>query len=174
MAIKRLGPPTLRLIPGGDSPRFTSRVGSLLSEIEHGGTSITQMRELSASIRSKIAYLESKLAHDAKTLRQDVQSFLVAMASSRKDELSGSGINFKDPTDPAKIAVRLESGETDSSEAQPKIDLIIAGCIEVANTDLAFLRTVSLKQGRTISADQLSKLRDILENNTYWRFIEPT
>ena len=96
MAFNRSGPPSLRLITGGKSPDASLlRVEVLLSEIEHGGTSRAQIRELSDSIKSKIAFLESRLAHDRKALREDLQSFLVVMASSRKDELSGSGVVFR-------------------------------------------------------------------------------
>lgn len=176
MGITRPGPPHLRLIKGGDPSRgFTSGVEVLLSEIEHGGSSRAQIRELSESIKAKITFLESKLANDAKDLREDLQSFLVVIASSRQDELRGSGVVFKDPSDPTQF-VHLENGETDSPAAQPKIDRIIASCIDVANSDLEFLRTVltSLKQSKSIPADRFSKLRDILENNSYWRFVEPT
>lgn len=177
MATTHSGPPSLRLIQGGNRPRtFTSRVEVLLSEIERGGTSRAQIQELSESIKAKIAFLESKLAHDAKDLREGLQSFLVVMPSSRKDELSGSGVVFKDPSNPTKIVVRLENGETDSPTAQPKIDRITASCIEVAKSDLEFLRGIllSLKQSKSVPADQFPKLRDILEHNSYWRFIEPT
>ncbi|MFH1520527.1 MAG: hypothetical protein ABID61_02700 [Candidatus Micrarchaeota archaeon] len=169
-------PPQLRLIRGGNSPPFDSYATSvLISEIERGGVSSTKLRELSTSIRSKIASLESELEHDAKDLRSGLHSFLVAMASSRKDELRGSGVVFRDPSDP-KITVSLVSGETDSSTAQTKIDTIIASCIEVARADIEFLQVVlvSIEQSRSVPPDQLPKLKDILEKNSYWRFVEPT
>ncbi|MFH1785759.1 MAG: hypothetical protein ABH842_04995 [Candidatus Micrarchaeota archaeon] len=177
MANTQSRPPNLRLIKGDHTTPFNrSRTEVLLSEIQTGGPSYMKIRELSKQIKSKIAFLEAELADDGKNLRSGLQNFLAVMASSRKDELTGSGVDFRDPSDPKKVAVSLVSGETDSPEAQPKIDQIIASCIEVAKSDVEFLREVliSTRDKGSVTHEQFPKLKDILENNSYWRFIEPT
>lgn len=177
MASTHSKPPHLRVIQGGKFPPFVrSKAQVLLSELEHGGQSRTMLRELAVQIRAKVSFLETQLADDAKNLRAGLQSFLKTMASSRKDELSGSGVDFRDPSDPTRVAVRLVNGETDTPAAQSKIDDIIDSCVEVANSDVEFMRgiLVSIRDKGSIPKDQFTQLKAILENNSYWRFVEPT
>lgn len=141
-------------------PRFDS-VSVLISSFE--------ARELAGMISAKAEALERDLADDAKALKEGVTSFVVTMAGGRQDELSGAGVRFKSPSS----EIILKSGEADDPASKVKIDAILDGCLTAARDDLALLkRAQKMKDPSSLSPDDLARLKDILEKNTYWRFLE--
>ncbi len=153
------------------APRFDS-VSVLISSAEAGGPDKAGARELAESVSLKAESLESDLANDGKALKEGVVSYLVTMAGGRQDELSGAGVRFKGPSS----EVVLKSGEADDPGSKGKIDAIVEGCMAAAKDDLEFLRRTlkSLKDPQPLPGKDAARLKDILEKNTYWRFLEAT
>ena len=154
-------------------PSFES-VSVLLSTIGSRTLDQQEAKQLCEAISAKIDYLETDLEKDAAVLRRGVESYVHTMAGGRQDELSGSGVHFRNMS--SKSEVILESGEADRAEAKGKIDAIVEGCVAAARDDMKFLKSAlkNIKEDRTLNDADLSKLKDILQGNTYWRFLEAT
>ena len=146
-------------------------VGVLLSEMGSGSIAPDDRKLLLSKMREKVRTLKAELDGDGTALRSRVVSYLRTMAGGREDELSGSGVDFRVPE--KKIEISLEPGEADKKSASRKIDRIVAECTALAAEDLEFLESAS-KKVRTSSLDdsEIEQLRSVLENNTYWRFLE--
>lgn len=154
-------------------PRSNSfkSVGVLLSAVQSGSISSDDKRLLLAKIREKIKTLKQELDSDGKGLDARVRSYLLTIAGGQEDELSGSGVDFRVPE--RKLEISLAAGEADKKSASKKIERIVAACGELAAQDLEFLEAAStkLKTSELESAD-IERLKTVLEQNTYWRYLE--
>lgn len=157
------------------APPF-EEVSVLLSSLESRKLEAGEAKELGRAMDAKIGMLEGDLAKNGKALRDAVESYVRTMASDRPDELAGSGIAFMDRKEPKRVLVGLESGEASRKGSEKKIDAIVEGCSEAAKEDLAFLKEAAakVKGERRLPADQLSRLKEILERNSYWRLLQIT
>jgi hypothetical protein len=164
--------------PKGQTPpknlRFPDYFGKpsqmqVLSILEKRHLSSVDIETLKQTIAGMIAMIEGKCEDDAKGLRRHVHSYLTTLASSRGDELSGMGVEFKKPQ--AETIV-LESGETDDPEAAGKIVSITEGCVSIAKDDLSFLKDAlsSLKKEDSLPPEYATKLKEIIVGNSFWRF----
>jgi hypothetical protein len=146
-------------------------VGVLLSAIESGSITPDDKKMLLGKIREKINTLEAELAGDGKGLGARVQSYLRTMAGGREDELSGSGVDFRVPQ--RKLEINLAAGEAEKKSSTKKIERIISECKTLAQEDLVFLeKTLKKLRSSELDPPEISQLKSILGNNTYWRYLE--
>ncbi len=141
----------------------------LLSEIESRTPTKEENQVLIAEVSEKLKKLDSDLDEKGKQLRAHVASYVQTIAGGREDELSGMGLIFDD----GKTTVVFEAGESDNAEE--KISTVVEACLKVAQDDRKFLQGIlSELEKNSLSESKVSKLSEILSNNTYWRFLEET
>jgi hypothetical protein len=165
-------------------PTITRRALRVIMEESymHSLTSQEKKNILSAvlaAIDAQIENLEQKLADNARALRSEVKEYVRQMTSKRLDRQDGFAnvsVVFRKPSDPKQIIVRLESDEADEDSGKGKMEKMVAWCISVAKSDLSFLKRTSeaIKKNGAVPEDDRKRLKEILENNSYWRFIELT
>ena len=129
---------------------------------------------LRKTIIKKIDSLEKDLGNNACNLRKAVDSFVRTIAGTRKDELSGTGVELRNTSNSKEVLVHLENGEAAKEEANGKIERIIRECINTASEDVLFLKDISekLQQNSALSQEEVSRLKGIIKENSYWRFID--
>jgi len=141
----------------------------LLSEIESRTPTKEENLLLIEEVSAKIRKLDSDLDGNGKELRRHVTSYVQTIAGSRDDELSGMGLVFDD----GKTNVVFEAGDADN--AKEKISTVIEACLAAAQKDRSFLKEIlSELEANSLPEEKVPKLREILGNNTYWRFLEET
>ena len=159
------------LFPKNQGRTNFERMSVLLSSLGKRRLLRHEMVELIRSIESKIDYVRRDLADGSAGLRRALKSFLMAIAGDRKDALPITAIVYKGGSG---LEIRLSQSEASEEGAKEKIEQIIEGSIKSAEFDLVFLREVLEKLGNSEELDDfdLARLREIVENNTYWRFID--
>lgn len=143
-----------------------------LSHIENRTGSSEDRKVVAMEVSRMIKTLESELGDVGDGLRRHVESYLVIMASGVPDPLSPAGVKYHNPQGGA--AITLGDGEAAKPEAKKKIDAIVSRCMAAAKSDLEFLNDALsiLEAGGSLPEEKLKELREILGQNTYWRFFE--
>jgi hypothetical protein len=156
------------------SPPDFGSVNVLLSTLTKRDLKSEERARLCQAISAKIDYLETDLAKDAEVLRKGVESFILTMAGGKPGEISGYSVHLQ--PEGSGRAIMIEDGAADAPESKRKIKEMVDACISVAKEDLAFLKGAfkKINQDGSLPPADLSRLREILEKNTYWRLIEAT
>jgi hypothetical protein len=159
------------VFPRKQRPVNFERIAVLISSLAERRLAKSERVELGAAISSKIDYLEQNLAGNASGLVRAVESFVRAIAGDREDVISGTGIVFRNGS---SEEIRLKNGEAAKESAKEKIERIIEGSAKAAQDDLIFLKQAleTIRESGVLPENDLIKLREVIENNTYWRFID--
>ena len=134
--------------------------------------------QLSSAVQAKIVQLNKKLAKNASPLKKEMKNYLEKMTDRQldgKDGLSNVGMIFSKDS-PKKINIRLKSGEGNTKKGAEKIAKITVACVTTAKEDLIFLKKAlkTMKNKSEFSEEDRSRLIEILDKNSYFRFLEIT
>ncbi len=167
-------PPKIRpvRVPPGFEFRHST---TLLLTARRRGMGEGERARLAREMSGMVSRLNADLKNDASQLRKAVRSYVVTMSGNQEDPLSGTGIRLID-VHSGRPVLELRSGEVDAAGgAEEKISRIIETCISVAREDLAFLNGEigQMKAPGWLQSADLTRLKTILEKNSYRRCMEP-